>query len=334
MFDCHMHFSSDLDPERFIKVFETYRYDAAALQCICKGNLRTTLSDALKLRLLCENRSVPCELHIFGGIDWHIYLKPDPDRIRKELTASISRLLSAGCDGIKLLEGKPNIRKMYRVPDFDGEVWADFWQEAERRGVPVVMHVNDPEEFWNGDPHASPDEIAFRKKNGWLYDDTFPNNETQYAQMDRVLERHPRLKLLFPHFYFMSRRLERLGSLLERYPGVMIDVTPGVELFLQLSDRIEEARSFFDRFQDRICYGTDIGSRQVILEENAPLNLDETASRVHLVQGFLFSDRPYLLKPDAYYRGPGEKLMQPLMLNDTQRLKITDTNFRCFISQR
>ncbi|MDO5436075.1 MAG: amidohydrolase family protein [Clostridia bacterium] len=332
MFDCHMHYSSDLDPGRFLRVIETCGYDAVALQCICKGNTRVTRTDAFAFRDLCAARLPSCEVRIFGGMDPAIYRAEQPDLIREGLISCLRELLTAGCDGIKLLEGKPNIRKMFRVPDFDGEVWAGFWEEAERRQVPVVMHVNDPEEFWTGSPDASPEEIAFRKRSGWMYDETYPNNEDQYGQMERVLERHPRLKILFPHFFFMSRQLPRLGDLLTRFPGVMTDLTPGVELFLNLSDQIEEARRFFERFQDRICYGTDIGSRQVILEEDALLNMEETASRVRLVKGFLFSERPYILTPDAYYRGPGEKQMQPLLLTETQKQKILDGNFRRFIS--
>ena len=333
MFDCHMHYSEDLDPERFLRVLDLYGYDGAALQCICKGNRRMTVEDALAFRDLCGRRKPSCEIRVFGGMDPAVYTRSDPEKISEGLISCLNRRLAQGCDGIKLLEGKPNIRKMFRVPDFDGAVWENFWQEAEQKHVPVVMHVNDPEEFWTGDPAASPEEIAFRKHSGWLYDDTYPNNEDQYAQICRVLEKHPGLKILFPHFFFMARQLDRLAELLERYPRMMIDVTPGVELFLQLSDRIGDARLFFERFQDRICYGTDIGSRQVIREEDAPLNPEETESRIRLVQGFLFSDRPYRLMPDAYYRGPEEKQMQPLCLSDGQRRKITDDNFRRFLAR-
>lgn len=332
MFDCHIHYSADLGPERFLKVLDKNRYDAIALQCICKGNQRTTLEDAFAFRDFCAARNTSCEIRIFGGLDPQIYLSGNPDSLRKGLRDCLLRNLAAGCDGIKLLEGKPNIRKLFHVPDFDGDLWADFWHEAESRQVPLVMHVNDPEEFWTGDPKASPQEIEFRKRSGWLYDDSYPNYEDQYAQILHVLELHPRLKILFPHFFFMSHQLKRLSEILTRFPSVLIDVTPGIELFLQLSDQIDDARIFFDRFQDRICYGTDIGSRQVILDEDAPLNLEETESRIRLVQGFLFSDKPYTLSPDAYYRGPDKKQMQPLQLTEDQRLKITDTNFRRFIS--
>lgn len=82
------------------------------------------------------------------------------------------------------------------MPDFDAPCWEPFWAWAEEAGVPFMWHVNDPENFWDA-AHAP----AFAVAQGWLYDDSYINNEAQYAQVLSVLARHPRLRIVFAHFF-------------------------------------------------------------------------------------------------------------------------------------
>ena len=233
-----------------------------------------------------------------------------------------------GCDGIKMLEGKPNVRKEYPIPDFDDEIWEEYWDVLEKRQIPVYMHVNDPEEFWD---ESKVSEYA--RKAGWFYDETYVNNEDQYRQMQEVLKRHPRLRILFPHFFFLSKDLGRLAAIFDRYPNVHTDVTPGIELYYNLSDQEEEAKAFFAKYQDRICFGTDIGARSLIYEEPIPLSIEESRSRLELTTRFLEEKGDYILSPDGYYFTEGkERLMHGLGLTPEILKKIYHDNFLKFIS--
>ena len=78
------------------------------------------------------------------------------------------------------------------------------------------------------------------------------------------MKRHPRLRILFPHFFFLSKDLGRLAAMLDQYPNVHTDVTPGIELYFNLSDQEKEAKAFFAKYQNRICFGTDIGADSLI----------------------------------------------------------------------
>lgn len=191
------------------------------------------------------------------------------------------------------------------------------------------MHVNDPAEFWD-ESRVS----AFAKKAGWFYDETYVNNEDQYRQMGQVLAKHPRLRILFPHFFFFSEQLERLGAILDRYPNVQIDVTPGIELYYNLSERHDQAVKFFEKYQDRICFGTDIGARSVIAEQEKPLSLEESESRMKLITGFLETKGDYVLHPDGYYvAGDRDRVMHGLGLSREILEKIYETNFLKFIDK-
>jgi len=153
----------------------------------------------------------------------------------------------------------------------------------ESTQFPLLMHVNDPEEFW--DKEKAP-KWAFER--GWFYGDgSFVNNEQQYQEMLDVLERHPKLKVIFAHFFFMSAQLERLADLLERFPNMNIDLTPGIEMYFNFSKNPQKTRDFFEKYQDRILFGTDIGARALLVDPSQGIQPAESQGRVSLVRHFL-----------------------------------------------
>ena len=241
MIDGHIHYIEYMGADRLNQIVEEYHYDGIALQCIPDSAGRESLEDAFHYREQC-----PVPVYIFGGIRRVLYELSEQE-MKSALVQEVQSLMKKDCTGIKMLEGKPNVRKYYPIPDFDQPVWEDYWAYLEREQIPVYMHVNDPEEFWDASQVTE-----FAKKAGWFYDETYVNNEDQYRQMQNVLERHPKLRILFPHFYFMSRQLPRLSELLDTFENVRIDITPGSELFYNLSEDQEHAIPFFEKYQDRI----------------------------------------------------------------------------------
>ncbi len=329
--DAHIHYDGSLGQDRVRKALDYENAVRAAFLCIPKGrstDLERTMDEAFRFREEAAGSGL-C-IDVLGGIDRSIYLYSDgQEEMAERLRGQIRYLLGKGCTGIKMLEGKPNTRKAFPVPDFDSNVWEPYWAEAERRQVPIIMHVNDPETFWD----ASRVD-AFAKSAGWFYDDTYVNNEDQYGQMGRVLARHPHLRILFPHFFFMSLQLKRLAQIFDRYPNVYTDVTPGTELILNLgsTDQHEAAVRFFEKYQDRILYGTDIGGRQVIREEPALLNMEESHARSDLVRNFLETEGEYLLTDDgAYFTGRGDARLTGLGLPEKVLEKIYCRNYENFL---
>ncbi|MEG0190220.1 MAG: amidohydrolase family protein [Lachnospiraceae bacterium] len=321
MIDGHIHFAKSMKTERLNAIIEEYQLERIALLCIPKGGNAPVETDALEFQKQCK---VP--VYIFGGISREIFAM-DKKELSGALVEEVKRLHKMGCIGIKMLEGKPDVRKAYPIPDFDTEPWEAYWELLEQEQTPVYMHVNDPEEFWD------PDKVSeYAKKVGWFYDCSFINNEEQYTQVLHVLEKHPKLRILFPHFFFCSKQLKRLGHLLDCYPNVRIDVTPGIELYENLSQRHKEAVNFFQTYQDRICYGTDIGARSVIHAEDIPLSIEETRGRIQLITRFLEESGTYLLEPDGYYvKDGGTRVMHGLGLEQRVLEKIYRDNFMEFI---
>jgi predicted TIM-barrel fold metal-dependent hydrolase len=119
--------------------------------------------------------------------------------------------------------------------------------------VPLLIHVADPEEFW--DREKVP-EWAYN--NGWFWGDgTYTAKEDLYREVDGFMMKFPKIHGIFAHFYFLSADLEKAAAFLDKWENVSIDLTPGTEMFVNLSKNPEKARGFFLKYQDRILFGTD-----------------------------------------------------------------------------
>lgn len=190
MIDAHIHYVKSLNPDKLKAMIEELGLTGIALQCIPGPDHLPVEEDAFSFRKMS---SVP--VYIFGGIRRSVYENPERE-LSEALVEEAKRLMRSGCEGLKMLEGKPQIRKAHPIPDFDLPVWEAFWTYVEEERIPVFFHVNDPEEFWDVDKISQ-----HALECGWLYDETFINNEEQYRQIMHVLKRHPKLRVVFPHFF-------------------------------------------------------------------------------------------------------------------------------------
>jgi predicted TIM-barrel fold metal-dependent hydrolase len=193
----------------------------------------------------------PDRAYISGALDYSEALA-QPTRMPEVLASQVYALHAIGFDGLKMTEGKPTKRKWLPFP-LDAPLYNGVWTALERLGMPVLLHVGDPEAYW--DLRRCPERARAR---GWFYgDDTFPSKESLHAEIVHVLERHPDLKAILAHFHFLSADLERAGRLLDAYPNVCLDLAPGSEMYNSFTRRPDQSRSFFLRYQERLIYGTD-----------------------------------------------------------------------------
>ena len=326
--DCHIHYSLPIAPEEMIAVMDKTGTHMANLVLVPHRQRLSSVPDGLMAKAMYPDR-----FYLFNSLDTSVYFR-SPKTVGKQMAAYCQSMLRCGCDGIKIIEGKPQMRKMLPVPDFDAPCWEPFFAWAEESQAPILWHVNDPEEFW--DAERIP---GWAKERGWAYDDTYINNEVQYTQILNVLKRHPRLKILFAHFFFMSAQLPRLAEIMDAYPNIMIDLTPGIEMYINFSSNVEQAREFFLKYQNRIVYGTDIGARAVISESgvdpkggSSQVDLDESMSRCRITKSFLDSSDEYVVEADGNFLvGTEDFTLRGLGLEDQVRQKIYSGNFERFV---
>ena len=318
--DAHVHYSPQTGPEFLTAFLDRTGTDCAVIQAVSHSRCISLVPGALVMK-----DQSPGRFYVFGSPDLSEYYL-HPDAVGEHLSEYASLILAAGCDGIKLLEGKPQMRKTVPIPDFDLSCWEPFWAYAEREAVPILWHVNDPETNWCSNP--SP----WLKRQGWWYDETFINNEEQYSQVFRVLERHPNLKIVFAHFLFFSAQLDRLDALMSRHPNLMVDLTPGIEMYENFSADFDRAKAFFEKYHDRIAYGTDIGGRCVLTNEGEAFNERENLLRPQLVRRFLTMQGEETVIADGNFLHDREPfVMRGLGLSREWLEEILNRNIRSFI---
>jgi len=217
----------------------------------------------------------------------------------------IEQMHAMGFDGVKLLDGKAPLRKRIGRP-LDDPMYDQFFAYAEEHGIPIKMHLGDPAYMW--DP--------MNKK--FQFGDDMPSLAQLRREAEGILTKFPKLKLHFAHFYFLGHELEYAKRLLETWPNVALDLTPGGEMFVGFSERPEEWRAFFCKYADRIYYGTDTYNMfySEILEEYE--NGTGVGFRNNQVRRMLEWSEPY---EDPYYGH-----FVPLHLDDESLNKIYHDN--------
>ncbi len=320
--DAHVHWSPAIDPEDLIAVLDATGTGRANLVLLPDRQELSCVPQALALKARFPDR-----FYVFTSFDaaaWSLF----PDTLGEHMKNYVAEMRRCGCDGLKIIEGKPQFHSMFPVPDWSDPVLEPFWAYAEETALPILWHVNDPETFWDFD--NAPD---FAREKGWVYDETYISNEVQYLQVLQVLTRHPRLKIIFAHFFFLSAQLPRLSAVLDAFPNVMTDLTPGIEMYQNFSAAPEKARRFFQRYGRRIVYGTDIGGRAVIANGTRGLIRKECLQRAALVKAFLLEKEPVTVRADAYPTGIDDFVMIPLGLEGAEAQRIFSGNFSDFMER-
>jgi len=309
--DAHVHLWKAEETGHLLELATAAGCERLGIACIPERNIVTANPDAWVAKA-----QHPSRFYVFASLDHSQHWSGGGVKA-PSLAEQVDLLRALGCDGIKMLENKPATRKQLDIP-VDGPYFASYFARVEETGCPLLWHVADPEEFW--DPALTP---KWARARGWGYDDTFVKKEQLYAEIQRVLERHPRLKVTFAHFYFLSADLPRAGALLDRFPGVNLDLAPGIEMYYNLSKNVEATRAFFIKYADRIIFGTDLFSGHT---------LQEGTVRVGLVTRWLETADEFRLPPGAdFLLGPPEDgIMRGLHLPKDVVAKICRGNFERF----
>lgn len=323
--DSHIHYSLPLESETLVSFMDKNGIDKANLVLVPSRPRLTAVPDALMAKA-----KYPDRFYVFTSFDVSEYFKHGKE-IGKYQAKFVENMRRCGCDGLKIIEGKPSMRKMMgAIPDFDAPCWEPLWDYLEETQFPVLWHLNDPESCW-GPEEKAPRHIRLGNE---LYDETFVNNEEQYRQMENILKRHPNIKFIFAHLYFMSAQLPRLAALLDTYPNMMVDITPGLEIYVNLSKNPEEAKAFFEKYQDRILYGTDIGARCVLADNASSFNEEECLARMDLIDGMFQSKTSRIMREDGRYLiNTDDFVQQGFDLSEEAINKIYWKNFESYVGE-
>ena len=217
--DCHIHLFNPAQIQECFDMVKTCGYDHwTFLGCTLIGSraLTQNLMGAL-LKLKGQGQCLA-----YASFHYDSMQLPDAENLR----AQIEMFDKMGYDGIKMLDGKPGIRKRLnrRLDDPAYDLMFDY---AQKRQFPILYHINDPMEFW----HAELLPEWAKGKGNFYGDGTFPKKLEIDQETFGFLRKHPNLKLCIPHFFFISDQHGLCCEMLDRYPNLYFDITPGWEMF-------------------------------------------------------------------------------------------------------
>jgi len=177
----------------------------------------------------------------------------------EEATAGLRHSFDQGAIAVKMwknigmgIRGKSGA---YLLPD--DPALSPVFEFIRNSGKTLIAHIAEPDGAWQPlDDHNA--EVSYYSKHPeWhMYERPgVPSKEAILDARDRVLSRHPQLRVVGCHLGSDEEHWSRLAKRLDTYPNFAVDVAARVRYFVR-GDH-EEARQFLTKYQDRILYGTD-----------------------------------------------------------------------------
>ncbi len=170
----------------------------------------------------------------------------------------IERAHQLGARGIKILKTlglylRENVTtgKLVKIDDprFD-----PMWDTAGKLGMPIGIHVSDPEAFFLPIDRFNERYEELNAHPDWSFHGRdFPSNmELQEARL-RVLARHPKT-IFVCHHVANSEDLGLVSQWMDKHPNMWVELGARVG---ELGRQPRASRKFFEKYQDRIVFGTD-----------------------------------------------------------------------------
>jgi predicted TIM-barrel fold metal-dependent hydrolase len=202
------------------------------------------------------DKSFPKRFYTFTEPSYHLF----QDSKYPELQANaIIEAHQEGASGLKILKTlglylreQTTQGKLVNVDDprFD-----PMWETCAHLQMPVAIHVSDPLAFFKPTDRFNERYEELSNHPDWSFaSPEFPSNEQILEARNRVFARHPKTTFVALHVGNFAEDLQNVSESLDRFPNMNIDIAARLN---ELGRQPRAARKFFDKYQDRILFGTD-----------------------------------------------------------------------------
>lgn len=263
--DIHTHISLSVKSENGIELAPERKYlgqPAELLEVMDRKNVRAMVNltggfdNGLAEAVSKYDKAFPGRFYSFTEPSYSKFLEPNYPRLQAE---AIGQAHGAGARGLKILKTlglylRESITsgKLVKIDDprFD-----PMWDTCGQLNMPVAIHVSDPIAFFTPTDRFNERYEELNNHPDWsFYDHEFPSNATLLEARNRVLARHPKTQFIVLHVGNFSENLANVSENLDRFPNMTVDTAARVG---ELGRQPRTSRRFFDRYQDRILFGTD-----------------------------------------------------------------------------
>ena len=196
----------------------------------------------------------PGRFYVFTQLDWSKIDDPNFSRLMvQQLDDSVRR----GARGLKILKelGLGVRDKSGKLLPIDDPRLDPIWEECGRLGIPVAIHIADPEAFFHPiDGNNERYEELVEHPDWSFYGPQFPSMEELIAARDRMIAKHPNTTFVVLHVGNWPENLDNIEALLKRFPNVQIEFGARQA---ELGRQPRRTYKLFLDFQDRVMFGTD-----------------------------------------------------------------------------
>ena len=263
--DIHTHLSFAAKTENGVGIGEEMKYLVpveAVLPLMDRKNIRVMVNltggvgNGLEETIRKFQRPYPERFVVFTEPWWERTNQPEYSKFQAD---EIVRGHQAGARGLKVLKTlglylREGISKGPLVkiddPRFDA-----MWETCGSLGMPVAIHVSDPEAFFLPIDRFNERFEELNNHPDWsFYGGDFPSNRELLEARNRVLARHPKTQFIVLHVGNDAENLPYVAECMDRLPNMYVELGARIG---ELGRQPRMARKFFEKYQDRILFGTD-----------------------------------------------------------------------------
>ena len=203
----------------------------------------------------------PGRFMVFEQYDWSKINEPNFGELMvKQLDDSVAR----GARGLKVLKelGLGVRDASGKLIKIDDPRLDPVWEECGRLGIPVFIHVADPEAFFHPIDANNERYEELNEHPDWsFYGHDFPTIEEIFAQRDRMFAKHPHTTFVALHFGNWPENLDFVDQMLQKFPNVMIETGAREG---ELGRQPRRTRALIMKYPDRVMFGTDEGASEAM----------------------------------------------------------------------
>jgi len=202
-----------------------------------------------------DNR-FPGRFYTFVEPVYSRFLEPNYSQIQAD---AIERAHRAGAKGLKILKTlglylRENLTSG-KLVGVDDPRFDPMWDACAQLNMPVAIHVSDPIAFFTPTDRFNERYEELNNHPDWsFYGRDYPSNAELIEARNRVFARHPKTQFLALHVGNFAENLDDVSENLDRFPNMTVDLAARIG---ELGRQPRRARRFFDRYRDRILFGTD-----------------------------------------------------------------------------
>jgi predicted TIM-barrel fold metal-dependent hydrolase len=129
-----------------------------------------------------------------------------------------------------------------------------LWTSAAETGLPVLIHVGDPPEFWDAITPQNPRYNDIKDRPEWWYSQgDFPSLQQIHEELEHLVAEHPSTVFVAAHFGSFIPDPERWFA---AYANFYVDTAAAIAVIG--AGNVEHTRGIFCDWPSRILFGTDL----------------------------------------------------------------------------